>query len=249
MSIIRDAIDRITELTKPTTYNIGNTTYASTELFAVDEQPHRPKAIEFSSLDGVVQAIKTEIGREEIYKPLFVSIDSHKRVEVFTTYRDDNMARDVLYTATPDLPEGYKTWSEHDDAIIMLRSRFIQNEGTEYLLGLLSRVSNDDAVTSDDNGVSQKVTATKGVALKDTYNVKGRVSLAPFRTFLEVAQPESEFILRLKQGDKEKNIPTQIGIIEADGGAWKLAAKRNIADYFREELESLIAENQVVVAE
>lgn len=246
--MIKEAIEKIVSLATPKTYEIGDDTYTiDPNMKRITPHVDRPTAIAFSSLDGVVQAIQTEM--ERVTQPVFVSVSSHKKIEVFTTYRKDNMARDLLYTATPDLPEPFRTWSEHDDTIIMLRSRFIQNEGAEYLLDLLSRISSEDSVQSEDNGVSQKVSATKGVALKAFERVKSRVLLAPFRTFLEVEQPESEFILRLKQGDKEKGTQTQIGIIEADGGAWKLAAKHSIADYFRGQLGDLLEENKVVVAE
>jgi len=62
----------------------------------------------------------------------------------------------------------------------------------------------------------------------------------PFRTFLEVAQPESEFILRLDGSG-------QINLIGADGGAWKLEAVRNIAAYFEEKLGDLVEAGRVVV--
>ena len=247
--MIKAALEYLNKLATPQTYEINGDTYATVGMSRVAPHIDRPDEIKFHSLDSITQAIKTEIDREEIPKPLFVSVNRHDLVEVFTTYRTDNMKRDSLYEARPELPDHFPTWSEHDDAIIMLRSRFIQNAGTEYLLELLSRVSNEDTVSSEDNGVTQKVTATKGIAMKQIYDVNGRVTLAPFRTFLEVAQPESEFILRVKQGDKEKDVPMKIGIIEADGGAWKLKAKHNIADYFRESLKDLISENLVVVAE
>ena len=70
--------------------------------------------------------------------------------------------------------------------------------------------------------------------------VRPRVQLRPFRTFLEVEQPESEFLLRV---DADKGI----GLFEADGGVWKLEAKRNIADYFASHLADLIDAGQVVV--
>lgn len=62
----------------------------------------------------------------------------------------------------------------------------------------------------------------------------------PFRTFLEVEQPESEFLLRV---DAEKGI----GLFEADGGIWKLEAKRNIAEYFAKAMGDLIESSKVVV--
>jgi hypothetical protein len=248
--MLKEAIDKIVSLATPKIFTIDGDNYTNdTDMRRVAPHVDRPSKMGFTSLNGVVQAIQTEIGREEVTKPLFVNIESHEDVRVFTTYRHDNLDRDLLYVASPDLPAKFAEWSNHEDAIIMLRSRFIPNEGTEYLLDLLARISNEDSVTSEDNGVSQKVSASMGVALKSFEQVKPRVALAPFRTFLEVQQPESEFLLRIKPGDKETGTQPKVGLIEADGGAWKLVAKHNIADYFREHLAELIGEGLVVVAE
>ncbi|MBE6905330.1 MAG: hypothetical protein E7476_03565 [Ruminococcaceae bacterium] len=73
--------------------------------------------------------------------------------------------------------------------------------------------------------------------------------MKPFRTFLEVDQPESEFLLRLRPGDKESGTQAEIGLFEADGGAWKLMAKHNIAAFFADNLADLIEAGTVVVAE
>ena len=95
-------------------------------------------------------------------------------------------------------------------------------------------------VTSDDNGVTQTVEARQGVALNAVVEIKPRVMLRPFRTFLEVEQPESEFLLRV---DPDEGI----GFFEADGGIWKLEAKKNIADYFLKNMGDLIDAGKVVV--
>ena len=88
--------------------------------------------------------------------------------------------------------------------------------------------------------MTQTVTARQGIALNEKVAIKPRVSLQPFRTFLEVGQPESEFLLRInEQGN--------IGLFEADGGVWKLEAKRNVAAYFERELADLIESKRVVV--
>ena len=116
----------------------------------------------------------------------------------------------------------------------------MQGDGTEYLLGLLSRMSEQSKVDTLDNGVTQTVETVQGVALKTSENIKPRVALAPFRTFLEVAQPESEFLLRVNEnGD--------VGLFEADGGVWKLEAKQNICEYFQKRLSDLIDNNRVIV--
>jgi hypothetical protein len=94
--------------------------------------------------------------------------------------------------------------------------------------------------STNDNGVTQTVEARQGVALNAMVEIKPRVMLRPFRTFLEVEQPESEFLLRV---DPDEGI----GFFEADGGIWKLEAKKNIADYFLKNMGDLIDAGKVVV--
>ena len=248
--MIAEAIEKIQLLANPEKYEINGETYSTNKnLFRVAPHIDRPEKAKFSSLDAITQALRVEICNDVITKPVFLNVSDHNRVTVFTTYRPGNLQRDVIYEAAPCLPAPLAPWSCHDDAIIALRSQFVPNDGVEYILGLLSRISSDDSVSSEDNGVSQEVTAITGVALKTNETVRPRVLLAPYRTFLEVEQPESEFLLRVKPGDKESKIPPKIGIIEADGGAWKLAARKNIADYFRKSLSDLITRNLLIVAE
>ena len=54
--------------------------------------------------------------------------------------------------------------------------------------------------------------------------VPNPVALVPFRTFIEVEQPESKFVFRVKDGP-------QMGLFEADGGEWRLAAMLRIKEY------------------
>jgi hypothetical protein len=49
--------------------------------------------------------------------------------------------------------------------------------------------------------------------------VQGRVKLSPYRTFREVAWPESEFVFRLRS--RGGGVP-ECALFEADGGKWKL---------------------------
>lgn len=66
------------------------------------------------------------------------------------------------------------------------------------------------------------------------------VKLKPYRTFYEVEQPESEFLLRLSDDGK-------VGFFEADGGMWEMTARRTIKEYLEKALEKEIGENRVVV--
>lgn len=247
--MLKEAIEKIVSLADPHIYKVGDDTYTNDSMRYLTPHIDRPSGLGFSSLDGVVQAIKAEIARSEIAKPLFVQVSSTHNVNVYTTWRRDNLDRDELYTASAVLPESFGKWMEHEDAIIALRSKFVENDGTKYLLELLASVSDDNSVQSKDNGMTQTVTAKTGVSLATKVAVKPIVKLKPYRTFAEVEQPESEFLIRLKPGNKEAGEKAKIGIIEADGGAWKLTARHNIAEYFRKNLAVEIDKGTVIVTE
>lgn len=170
---------------------------------------------------------------------IMVQVKSNDTVEVMTTYLSD-FSRNTLYRAKADAPGLHTGFRGREVALIELRSLCIPNEGTAYLLDLLSRMTNENSVSTNDNGVTQTVEARQGVALNAVVEIKPRVMLRPFRTFLEVEQPESEFLLRV---DPDEGI----GFFEADGGIWKLEAKKNIADYFLKNMGDLIDAGKVVV--
>jgi len=61
----------------------------------------------------------------------------------------------------------------------------------------------------------------------------------PFRTFREVLQPASPFVLRVQAG-AQGGLPT-VGLFEADGGAWRLSAVEGIRGWLAHELPDSIA--------
>ena len=232
--MLKAAIEKIVSLAAPTTFEIDGYTYASQKLERIEEPEDRPRQLEVSGLDSLCKLICTEI--EKVDTTIMIRVVSHNHV---TTYLKD-YSRYQLYSARADVPGLRTGYREREQALIELRSLFLQGDGTEYLLGLLSRMSEQSKVDTLDNGVTQTVETVQGVALKTSENIKPRVALAPFRTFLEVAQPESEFLLRVNEnGD--------VGLFEADGGVWKLEAKQNICEYFQKRLSDLIDNNRVIV--
>ena len=237
--MLKEALNYLVSLKENKTYTINGETYSDNNLHRVAPHVDRPDRLTVNGLDSIVKLVQNELD-VETNLPVFIRVAGPRLVKVFSTL-DEYMGRDDLYEAACDAPEFTYGWMEQEKAIIALRSMFIPNaDGTEYLLDLISRISKDDGVTSDDNGVSQTVTARSGVSLKKFETVKSRVPLAPYRTFLEVEQPVSEFILRVDED-------CRVGLFEADGGAWKMEAKRRIADYFICNLAEEIDAGKVVV--
>lgn len=235
--MLAEMIDKIVSLAEAKTFEIDGETYSNKNLVRVPPHVDMPHEFSVSSLDSIVKLIKTE--KEKIGRTILVHVNRYDQVTVFSTYLDD-FKRYVLYQATAEAPNYSEGWRPYEKAIIELRSIFVPNEGTKYLLNLLSSMTSENSVKTSDNGVTQKVEAKQGIALNALVEVKPRVTLCPFRTFLEVAQPESEFVLRV---DDNKGV----GLFEADGGVWKLEAKKNIADYLSEKLADETSDGTVVV--
>lgn len=239
--MLKEAIEKIAELAGPKTYKDKDGNLWSDTMLDLLERPmDHPSKLVVNSLNSIVNLVQTEaINSFADDIPIYVHVASHNLVQVFTGYRDD-YSRDWLYAGQADVPGFCKGYRDQEKALIELRSLFLPNEGVDYLLDLLSRMSNESKVTSIDNGVTQTVEAASGISLKANVAIKPRVTLQPFRTFLEVEQPASEFLLRINEHG-------EVGLFEADGGVWKLEAKNNIAAFLSAALADEIAAGRVVV--
>lgn len=236
--MLKDFVNRIAEMAAPTIREIDGYVFSSKELVHVVDKKPMPKCIDLTGLDSVCKMVRNEA--EHVGLQIFIQVKDYRSVKVFTSL-DGDEDRLYLYECTADTPAvSVDRYIPYEKAVIELRSLYIPNEDTAYLLDLLSSISSESRVTSTDNGVTQKVEAKSGIALSSMVTVKPRVTLRPFRTFIEVAQPESDFLLRIS----EKG---EVGLYQADGGVWKLEATRNVAAYFEKELKDLIEAETVVV--
>ena len=105
---------------------------------------------------------------------------------------------------------------------------------------LLSDICCGAKVIYNDNGIATTVTTQKGVALQTNAQIRPIITLKPYRTFQEVEQPESIFLIRVNDRG--------ISFTEADGGMWKLAARETIKAFLEKRLEQEVTEGSVVIA-
>ena len=237
--MLKAAIEKIVSLAAPSVIDVDGRTFSNGEFEEVRPLKFYPKYLPLSGLDSVVKMTREEAVPTYPDQKIYVQVSGYNTVSVFTEY-DEEKRRADLYLAKADVPGFREGFRDREEMVIQLRSLFLQTTETAYLLDLISRMTDDEKVTTRDNGVTQMVEAKKGVALKETVEIRPRVKLTPFRTFLEVEQPESEFLLRIRDGG-------EIGLFEADGGAWKLVAKRSIVAYLDAQLKDLVDAGRVVI--
>lgn len=233
-SIVRDIREIIDDTAK--TYEIGGKTYTNRPLNLVRHKD-TARTLEFNDLSSITRILKNELSRFQA--PMYIVIEDYNRVSVISSL-DDDKDRETPYRAVCDYsPFKFGNMYDYEDFVIALRSMFVQNEETADLLQLLKTITDSNSVELADDGITQKVTAKRGVSAQAT-NAAPIRKLAPFRTFPEVEQPTSEFLFRIRTNNT-------FSLFEADGGAWKRKAKLNIIDYYENALKEEIEAGKIIV--
>lgn len=166
----------------------------------------------------------------------FIHVEAPNQVRVIGSLLDQGganqrhtFARAMLH-ATDTYPFG--TYLPTEEVLVMLLSRFLETGDRARAFALLGNIVEKDELQTEDDGVTQRATAKTGIAHLENVSVKNPFELAPFRTFREVNQPASPFLLRLKRSGGG----VYAALFEADGGAWQLEAIRNIRAWLSERV-------------
>jgi len=194
----------------------------------------RPGVIEVDNLDALCSYFQYD--PEELIKKhgAIVIIHGYDCVSLSTGIYGPEGVRTRLIRAQSKTECFDFTFSRDLESIIIgLQSCFVRTDQTQELIDFLSLVSIDNGASFQDNGISQSVTVrNKTTGKKKWANAPGSLELTPFRTFLELDQPESLFVFRLQQHGGE----VKVTLHGADGGAWKLEAVKRIRKYLKKQL-------------
>ena len=233
--MIKEALQYVVGMGKAELHQIDGQEYSDKQLHLIEEPTARE--IELNSLSGMVEYLKSKFDTNDA---LMVHVVSPTRVVAFNSL-NSNMNRDRFVEATAMIPDfSFDRWYDTEQFNIKLQSCFVAGDDKDIILKVVGNIKESQVRTTGDDGVSQMVTAKVGVASVSDVVVPNPVSLRPFRTFVEVKQPESEFVFRMKDGPS-------CALFEADGGAWKLMAMQNIKIYLEEALEIEIKSGKVIV--
>ena len=223
----RTGIEKIVELAAPNVQEIDGRTYTDKRIIPV-ERP-RVKTLELTTLNSLVKLIQEE--STDYITPLIVQASSYDTVDVFAGIQAADRRRENPYRCKAEtIRIQFDQKLDYESMMIALKSKFVQTPELLELVKLLGSITEQNSAQVSDDGFSQNVVVRKGIALKDNKTINPIVKLKPYRTFAEIDQPESEFLLRLSDG-------ANVALYEADGGAWKLEARKRIADYLREALD------------
>lgn len=196
-----------------------------------------PETLTVHTLDALVEYILQDLD-EAVSANILVHVKSPTEVILQTEVRGPFNERGTLLVAsayTPPIP-----WGQYRDSetfTVMLQSLFMDDGDRASVLATAGNVTVGATKTVEDDGVTQQVTAHKGVSRLANVKVPNPVRLFPYRTFREIVQPDSEFIFRMRGGGD--NATPECALFEADGGLWRLTAVRRIREYLAEKLTEI----------
>lgn len=251
MDLTRDALEFIQHSNEPAIINHMGNSYSDKELYKIDNYSY-PVPLKVSTLQALADYMNSEIDGD-LVSMFLVAIDSPTQVKLLSEV-DDDMNRMHLMTANACLPEiKFNQFLERELFNIQLQSCFagatdkeIMNDeigDKEILLSIISSVQAGTVSEYTDDGFTQKANLKRGAKL-ETAKMPNPVTLAPFRSFPEIEQVESDFIFRLK----EEYGSIECGLFPADGGAWQLESRQRIKDWLTAALSPHVLENTVILA-
>jgi hypothetical protein len=226
--MIKEALEYIVGLKTPVITEIDGNTYSDKPLNRIGYVPYA-KTIGMKTLTSLVEYIKANI--DSMSEKMIVHVISPTEVHLYSSL-DADRKREYLVEVNAELPDfRFGSFIDHENFVIALQSKFVPNEDRDLVLKFAGTVEDGTVAEYGDDGVTQKATIKTGVASKADAVVPNPVNLIPYRTFLEVQQPASDFIFRMKS-----SCGVQCAIFEADGGAWKNEAMSRIKNYLALEL-------------
>lgn len=241
MSMSKEALEYLVNegFEKNPIVELSNGTYSVVSLERVCDPVANSLVV--STLTGLVDYIKTNT--DTLSGKLLIQVESPTQVNLFSPLNADR-TREGYITAQAVLPDNiyFGRYLDTERFNIMLQSSFVSNDDREIILKYTGLVQDEAVKTYGDDGVSQQVTVKTGVASVGNAVVPNPVTLAPYRTFPEIEQPESKFIFRMqnKQGP-------EAALYEADGKAWRNKAIRDIKEYLEKALEDLKGDLQIQI--
>lgn len=240
--MIKEALKYIVGMSEPSVQHIDGETYSDKPLHRIRHIPYA-NAIEMNTLSSLIEYIKA--GVDDFGDRMIVHVKSPVCVALYSAL-DIERNRESVVEVRANVPEfTFNRFENHESFVIGVQSKFVDDPATDkaLLLKFAGTVEAGSVAEYGDDGVSQKATVKTGIASKGDAIIPSPARLKPFRTFVEVDQPVSSFVFRMKD---DRCSGVQCALFEADGGAWKIRAMEEIKAYLVKELDGY--DNFIVIS-
>lgn len=233
----KQAIEKIEELVdeRNEIVKIDGAHYSRQKLVHIDPERENEIAcntLRVSTLTGLVDFIE-DPKNAELVKDAFIHVKSYNEVLLKSHLKYKRKIYELIVEALYDgtYPDNYDTTPEQ--MIIYLQTKFLPTSDQGRLVKILSNFKVEYSIENDDDGVTQIIEQKSGVHLKQKEKVDPIAILKPYRTFMEIEQPLSEFLFRIRKD----NHGVSANLYLTDGGIWKQEAILRIKEYLSGKLQ------------
>lgn len=154
-----------------------------------------------------------------------IHVEDVASVSAFGVPTGRNQTRVVPVEASAFESKGFQfgQFLDLETFIIGLQAHFVPSSVVADMLKLVENITLTDS-TKLENKAVQNVTVKKGASFADDMPVPSVVQLAPFRTFPDIEQPLSPYVLKFqRRGDQ-----MLVALFQTDDLRWKLQAVERI---------------------
>lgn len=233
--MIADAINKILDLAPIQTEKINDLVYSKSGLVQVTPPEFcSPTTLIFHTLTGLVDFAKDEHTSNKTNKLIHVCGFGH--VKLCGELQPENRNARFVYAEATTSGESFSfgTWYDLETFIIALQSQFVETQEINDLISHLGHIANETIVDNTDDGFSQTIQVKTGITTKSEVVIKNPMTLQPYRTFMEIDQPASQHIFRIRSKGG-----MSCTLVEGDGGKWKLDAIQGIKAWLAHELPDM----------
>ena len=215
---------------KPETIEINGRTYCTKDLRRYDAAD-KAEPIKATTLTSLVDYIKES--REELRDRMIIQVVSATKVLLYSGLLAER-DRETLFEVNALLPQfEYGREYDQESFLVAMQSCFQKTDDREAVTIMASNIVN-----------TQQAIIKTGVTTKDAAFVPNPVSLIPYRTFLEVPQPASDFVFRISEG---RGGAPAFKLVAADGGFWKSQAVDNVKNYLVKALADVPDREKITI--
>ncbi len=231
MDMSAETINRIVELSAVERFQIEGREYSSKKLNLITAPLIAASGV--ATLTAIRDYLQKNPDGLDLTK-IIVHVAGHDQVNIMSVVDQLQRTRETFLAAKASHRSyPFEKYLEQEDFVIAMQSYFVQKVGdVAPLLAVAGGLTDENVASFGDDGTTQKVMIKQGILRNVETPVPNPVVLAPFRTFMEVEQPASKFVYRIKKG---RNGP-EMALFEADGGNWKLDCIDKIKTWLEAEL-------------
>lgn len=230
-----NVISKILEISEPLLVEVEGQKYWARNQAPVKPVSWHPASLNVASLIGMRDFI--EACKPELCERSFLHVVGPREVQLVSPFTGDTLERHV-YATTVSSPSRH-TWNDYlplEKFNIWLTIGFVQTEGVAQILSVVSNITDASSVNLADDGITQRAIVKTGLVSHDNVNLPKLISLQPIRTFPEIEQPASTFLLRTKSPEAGTGDIQAALFISDINNRWELDAVTSIKEWLRSNI-------------